>query len=147
MTYLRRAVGLVCGLAMLSCLVACGGAMQQIKDAAEATEELNKLSTSYHAYHSEKKAGPASAEEWAKWAKDKPDQASVVPLIDKCKGGGKYTFYWGVNLDKMPAGATSDKVLLGYENKLPGQPGVVVTCDGFARFVQPAEFNGLTKPK
>jgi hypothetical protein len=143
--YVRRTVGVVVGLGVLCCVLACGGAMKQIQQAAQDSLEMTQLGQFYHSYANDpanKGVGPASADEWVNWAKKTNLPAESVAIIEKCKPGGKYTFYWGVKVS-MP---NSSSTVLGYDNKLPGAQGVAVMVDGSVRAMQPAEFNAAPKP-
>jgi hypothetical protein len=143
MTYLRRIVGVVCGLAVLSCMLACG-----VRQAFKDSMDMMQLGQSYHAFMNDTKnkgTGPASADEWAAWAQKEPTQTGVVPLIQQCKPGGKYTFYWNVNIGKLPPG-TSGTTVLGYENKVTTGTGIVVMADGTPQTMTAAQFNAATKP-
>lgn len=139
MTYLRRSIGVGCGLAVLCCLVACGSFKQAIEDVTN----MQKLGMAYHSYANaadHKSVGPPSADAWAKWAGEN-GQADVVPLINECKGGGKYTFIWSVKINQPNAGT----LILGHENKLPGAQGNVVMADGTVQTMMPAQFTAATK--
>lgn len=146
MLSLRRIVAGVCGLAVLSCLLACGisGKMQQAAQQAQTSLELSQLGMSYHNYaNSNKNKGPASSAEWVKWAQKSEPQS--VALIQQTGPGGKYTFYWNVEIGKLPSGSQS--TVLGYESKVPSSGGIVVMADGFTtKPMTAAEFSSATKP-
>jgi hypothetical protein len=144
--YARRILGVVCGVAVLSCILACG-AVKQAQQAAKDSMDLVQLGQSYHAFANDGKnkgRGPANADEWIKWAQATPGQGDAVALIQQTKPGGKYTIYWNVNIGAL--GGKSNTTVLGYDNKLPGAVGVVLMADGSVRAMQPAEFNAATKP-
>jgi hypothetical protein len=143
-TNLRRIPGVVFGLAVLCCVLACGGAIKQAQQKVKDLADIQQLGMSYHSYANTKGngKGPANADEWVNWAQGDPSQAAAVPLIQQCKPGGKYAFHWGVKLG-MP---NSSNTVLGYETKLPGSAGMVVMVDGSPREMTPAEFNAAAKP-
>jgi hypothetical protein len=133
------------GVAVLCCVLACGGAVKQIQQAAQDSLEMTQLGMLYHSYANDpanKGVGPASADEWVAWAKKTNQPAETVAVIEKTKPGGKYTFYWGVKIGIPNASNT----VLGYENKLPGAQSVAVMVDGSVKAMQPAEFNAAPKP-
>jgi len=143
MTYLRRSIVAVCVLAVLSCVIACGGMKQAMQDALD----MLSLGQSYSAFASDhNNKGPANADEWEKWATEKSRGDAEIALIKQCKAGGKYTFYWGVELDKLQAGKSN--TVIGYETKVPESGGNVVMADGSTQKTMTAdEFKNATKAK
>jgi hypothetical protein len=132
----RRVAVAGCARAALSCLLGCGGffnrlkkTAEQAKEEAEVTLELGQLAKSYLAYaRAHKDRGPASSGEWQRWAQGKKD-LTLARLIQETGAGGKYRFYWDVDVGKLPAGSGSTTVL-GYESKAPESGGMVVMADG-----------------
>jgi hypothetical protein len=140
MTYLRRLVASACGLAVLSCVLACGGVKQAIEDANNGMK-LGAAFTAYASAHNDK--GPPNADEWAKWAKDN-GHAETVDLINECKPGGKYTFFWNVDLAKLPA--PRESTIVGYENKVTAGPtAVVIKANGQPETMTPDQFKAAKK--
>ena len=142
MTYLRRSIGLACGLAVLCCLLACGAIQQAAKDALDA-QKLGSLYTEYASANNQK--GPADADAWAKWAEKNNKSADDVALINQAKAGGKYTFYWNVDMGKLPGPANS--TVIGYENKVTAGPtGMVIMADGVkVEAMSPDQFKAAKK--
>jgi hypothetical protein len=154
MISLRRTVVGVCGLAVLSCLLACGGVTKRMQKAAqEAAEQtqssldLGLLGKSYVDYASSHKGkGPSGSGEWLRWAQGQKKDSMPTNLIQQTGSGGKYKFYWNVDIGKLPPGSSTSTVL-GYESKVPDSGGVVVMADGWTvKPMSDTEFVAATKP-
>jgi hypothetical protein len=133
---LRRVLTVVCGMAVLACMMACG----QIQQAAQEGIDGAKVGLALKAYADKNKdKTPPDAGSFAKWCTEN-GQADAVPVIN----GGNWTFYWNVDLAKLPDGKTN--TVIAYSNKAAqGPAGAVVYGDGRAEVVDPDRFKGMKK--
>jgi hypothetical protein len=145
MTFARRIVGVVSGLAVLSCILACGVTtkVNQAKGRMQRTNDLKQLGMMYHDYNATNQKGPPDNQTWVQWAM-KMDAGSAA-VVQKAGPGGQYTIYYGLRIPAdFPAGTSN--TVLGYENQPSGGSRLVLFADGDVRFITEAEFNAATKP-
>jgi len=145
MTYLRRSIVVVSCLVVVCSVLACSGVKQALQDVADILT-LGTLYSEFASAHNNK--GPASEDEWEKWATEKSKPAEQIALIKETKGG-KYTFYWGVEFDKITT--PKEDTVLGYETKIPtlaaGEKGNVVMCaPNTQKQMSADELKAATKP-
>ena len=138
MSPLPRIVGVACGLAVLSCIVACGS-LRQSAARQKTSNDLKQLGLAYHNFIDANKKGPANSAEWL--SKAGPEDAA---LIQQTGPGGKYTMFWGVQISKLPQG--SNNTVLGHESTVPSQGGLVLMCDASVRQMTATEFAAAPKP-
>jgi hypothetical protein len=147
MISLRRIAGAVCGLAVLSCLLACGisGRVRQAAQRAQTSNDLKLLGLSYHNFHDTNKRGPASTNEWAQWAQKSGADPMTLSVIQQTGPGGKYVMYWNAKIPgDFPAGTSN--TVLGYESNVPTSGGQVLMADASVQQMSAAEFNSAAKP-
>jgi hypothetical protein len=130
-----------CGVALLCCLPACGGSGEKAKD---PKGDLIQLVQAYRSYRDpdRKEAGPPNSDAWVKWAQKDEMVRHFVPLIEQCKPGGKYVFYWGVTIPAVDA----PEIVLGYERDVPDKGGMVAFINGNIKPLTVAEFAAAAKP-
>jgi len=134
--HLRRVVGVVCGLGVLACVLACGAAT----DAFNAGFDLGLINAAYEGCEKANNKPPASAEELEKWASANNQPEKAITAIKETKAGGKYVVKWGTKR----VGGAGDAVL-AYESKAPASGGVVLMADGNVKTVTADEFGKLNK--
>jgi hypothetical protein len=146
MVRVPRIFAVVCGLAVLAFVLACGGVQKGMQQAAQQMQtqaELQQLGRSYQNFAAEKNKGPANTTEWADWAKTK--DAGTVALINQTGPNGKYVIFWGLRIPQdFPDGTST--TILGYESKTPNEGGAVLMADGTTKLMTQAEFNSAKKP-
>jgi hypothetical protein len=147
MLSLRRIVGVVSGLAVLACLVACGGITSKMQQAAKRTQtsnDLKQLGLTYHNFcDAHQGKGPANMNEWLQWAQK--GDPGTTGLIQQTGPGGKYVILWGAGIPKdFPQGAF--QTVLGYESAVPQQGGVVLMGDASVKQMTATEFAAAPKP-
>jgi hypothetical protein len=137
----QRAVGIVCGLAVLACMLACGN-IRQAAERQKTSNDLKQIGLAYHNYNDANKGkGPSAPNDLLPYLEG--NQA----LVDQTAPGGKYVVIWGVSIAELsktsPVGMSG--TVLGYESTAPTAGGVVLMGDGGTRIVTAAEFNTLPK--
>jgi hypothetical protein len=146
MTTRNRIIGVACGLAVLSCILACG-VTSKVREASErmkTANDLKQIGLTYLSFVDDKKKPPANLEELIAWAKEPNHQPEAIPVLQQAGPGGKYVVLWNVNPIKQPAG--SSNTVLGHESKVPGATGMVLMADGSVQHLSPAEFAAKAKP-
>jgi hypothetical protein len=143
-----RIIGIVCGAAVVACLLACG-ATQKVREAADRTKrsnELKMIGLCCLQYHDEKRTFPPDQQTLQQWAQQMFPEA--VPAIQKTGPGGQYTVAygpWRLPKDFEPQGAGG--TVLGYESQPSPQGRLVLTADGAVRMMNEAEFAAAARPK
>src|SRR5204863_377107 len=132
--------------ALLWCVPACGSKDTKDGDkggSGDPKGDLIQLVQAYQSYSSGAKGnGPPSAEAWAKWARGDQMHEVFVPLIDECKPGGRYVFYWNV---RQP-GVNPPKIVLGHERDAATKGGWVLFLNADVEKVSAEEFARAAKP-
>lgn len=144
MVLFRRIAGTAACLAVLSCLVACGGfsKVQQAKQRVQTSNDLRQIGLTYLNYLDSKGKPPASAEELITWART--NIAEAVPLLEQTRPGGRFVIKWGLNPRRAPEG--SSNTVLGYESKATTEGGPVLLGDGAIMQMTAAELAARNKP-
>ena len=135
-----RCVAAVLVVASLLPSLACMGRIQQAAQKAQESNDLKQLGMSYHSYIDTNSKPPATLDELAAF-EDKSFGPS--PATSGLRSG-KYIVYLGVEVTKLPAGASN--TVLGYESSVPTAGGPVVMADGMVKNMTAAEFTAATKP-
>jgi hypothetical protein len=148
MTTLSRIAGVVSGLMILSCILACGAIskVNEAKARVQASNDLKQIALTWISYcddHSGKT--PASQQELLDWAQKKMPEA--VGIIQQTGPGGKYTVRWGNYRfpGSFPDGTSNTP--LAWENQVPTAGGMIAMADGSTRQVTAQEFAQSPKPK
>jgi hypothetical protein len=140
-TTARRILSVVCGVAVLSCILACGGVRQAAAKAKRAND-MAQVGMAYHSFWASNPKGPADANEFATFVqKMDPSMAGLAGQIRS----NQIVLYYGVKMPgDFPKGANN--TVLGYESKVPSSGGWVIMGDGSVKEMTAAEFGNAPKP-
>jgi hypothetical protein len=148
MITLRRVVGTVCGLAVLSCILACG-AFAKVKEAQQrviTSHDLKQIALAYISYcDANKGKTPPDFQTLLAWVQKKQPEAAGV--VAQGGPGGKYTIRFGDWRFPTSFTAGTSNTIMAYETKAQSQGVIVVAMfDGSVRMMTPAEFAAAAPP-
>jgi hypothetical protein len=144
MHVLTRLCGVLAGLLVLSCILACGitGRIRGAAEKQKRANDLKQLALSYHSFHDTHMRGPKDTKEWAEFTRDPDEQA----LIQQTGPGGRFVFFWNVKIAELSTkGPGSSQTVLGYESQVPTSEGFVVMGDGAVQQMSAAQFGQAAK--
>jgi hypothetical protein len=138
---LLRCVATVLLVASLVPSMACMGKIQQAAQKQKERNDLLQIGLIYHNYNDANKKGPATLDDLVKFTQQSdPTAALVVADLQS----GKYVIYLGVDITKLPDGATN--TVLGYGANVPTAGGPVLMADASTKEMTAAEFAAAKKP-
>src|SRR5262249_22282199 len=135
-----RILGVVCGTAVLVCLLACG-AQQKIKQAAERAQRSNDLKQIVNAminYHDANQTFPPDQQTIIQWLQKMDPQSTALVQ------SGQFTILYG-NMRMLDMTEGTSNTIVAYDNQMSGGGRLVATADGAVMNMTDGEF--ATKPR